>query len=149
MHAFQHALCKCVCINHYSISSCVHADRPSAIVMENLQLVPEGKDLILRWERPSNVPDEVAVNYTVIINSTNERTTIYNQYFTTNETSVSLQFLQDRLLNAGDDCIMFELSVSSNNDAGSAQLTTIMDSIPLCKILVHILKFNNIRGHPN
>ena len=122
-------------VNHYSISSCVYADPPSAIVMENLQLVPEGKDLILRWDRPSNVPIEVAVDYTVIINSTNESTTVYNQYFTTNETSVSLQFLQDRLLNAGDDCIMFELSVSGGNDAGSAELTTIMDSIPLCKIV--------------
>ena len=118
----------------------MHADRPNAIMMDKLQLVPMDEDLILQWDRPSNVPIKVAVDYTVIINSTDENMTIYNQYFTTNETSVSLQFLQDRLLNAGDDCIMFELSVSSSNDAGSAQLTTIMDSIPLCKILVHILK---------
>ena len=153
----QHAFCKCACIyssvvNHYFISSCVHAyyaDPPSAIVMDRLQLVPVDEDLILRWDRPSNVPIEVAVDYTVIINSTDESMTIYNQYLTTNETSVSLQFLQDWLLNAGDDCIMFELSVSSSNDAGSAQLTTIIDSIPLCKILVHIILKFNIRGHPN
>ena len=117
-----------------------YVDPPSAIVMDELQLVPVDEDLILRWDRPSNVPIEVAVDYTIIINSTNDSTAVYNQIFTTNETSVSIQFLQAQILNdrdAGDDCITFELSVSSGNDAGSAELTTIMDSIPLCKILVH------------
>ena len=117
----------------------MHAGRPSAIVMENLQLEPMDEDLILRWDRPRNVPIEVAVDYTIIINSINDSTTVYNRYFITNETSVSLQFLQAQILdvNAGDDCITFELSVSGGNDAGSAELTTIMDSIPLCKILVY------------
>ena len=138
-----------IVVNHYSISSCVHAhyaDPPNAIMMDALQLVPVDKDLILRWNRPSNVPIEVAVDYTIIVNSTNGSTTVYNQIFTTNETSVSLQFLQAQILNdnAGDDCITFQLSVSGGNDAGSAELTTIMDSIPLCKILVHILLWYKI-----
>ena len=128
-----------------------YADQPSAIVMDKLQLVPMDEDLILQWDRPRNVPIEVAVDYTIIINSTNDSTTVYNRIFTTNETFVSLQFLQAQILNdnAGDDCITFQLSVSGGNDAGSAELTTIMDSIPLCKILVwYKVKFN-IWGHPN
>ena len=116
--------------NHYSVVSC--ADRPSA--MDNLQLLPMDKDLILEWNRPDNVPIEVAVRYTIVISNINENVTIYNENFTTNRTTVSLQYLQDRLIkgNDGGDCILFEFSVSGTNDAGTGQLTTIMDTLPIC-----------------
>ena len=115
-----------------------YADQPSAIVMDKLQLVPMDEDLILQWDRPRNVPIEVAVDYTIIINSTNDSTTVYNRIFTTNETFVSLQFLQAQILNdnAGDDCITFQLSVSGGNDAGSAELTTIMDSMCITNLFL-------------
>ena len=104
--------------------------------MDNLQLVPSGEDLVLEWDRPDNVPSEVVINYTVIIDSTNESMISYNENFTTTQRFFSLQFLQDRLLNdiAGGDCIMFELSVVGSNDAGTGPLTTITDTIPLCKM---------------
>ena len=105
--------------------------------MDNLKLVPSDEDLILQWDRPDNVPGEVPVTYQVTVNSTNENVT--SLYFPTiNETFVSLQLLQDQLLNdsASGDCIMFEFYVSGSNDAGTGPLTTIVDTIPLCKIIL-------------
>ena len=105
--------------------------------MDNLQLVPKGEGLVLEWDRPDNVPIEVVVNYTVIINSADENITVYNENLhTVNQTSVSLQFLENRLRNdrTDHDCIMFEFSVSGSNDAGTGQPTGIVDTIPLCKI---------------
>ena len=103
--------------------------------MDNLQLVPMGEGLILEWDRPSNAPIEVAVNYTVTINSADENITVYNEnLYTVNQTSVSLQFLENQLRKDRADCIMFEFSVSGSNDAGTGQPTKIVDTIPLCKI---------------
>ena len=118
----------------YSLLIQFFADQPTA--MDSLQLVPSDEDLILEWDRPDNVPSEVVIYYTVIIDSTNETMTNYNENFTTTERFFSLQFLQDRIMNdsAGGDCITFELSVFGSNDAGSGPLTTIMDTIPICKM---------------
>ena len=73
----------------------------------------------------------------------NKNITIYNDNFTTNQTTVSLQYLQDRLIkgNAGGDCILFEFSVSGTNDAGTGQLTTIMDTLPIC--MMALIRMHN------
>ena len=109
-------------------------DRPNTI--EGLRLVPsDGGDLILRWERPDSVPNEVPILYTVQINNTETSTTYLN---ITTSNSFSLQFLEDQVMNdtASGVCIMFEFSISGSNEAGAGLPTAIVDTIPICKVAV-------------
>ena len=120
---------------HCDYNSYVHAhthdqDQPDAV--KNLTLVPSDGDLSLSWERPVNVPMEVPILYTVVINNTDTLTSSLN---VTNTTSFSLWSLEEQVLNntATGVCVIFEFSVSGSNDAGMGRPNTTIDTIPICK----------------
>ena len=103
--------------------------QPDAVKI--LRLALDG-DLSLRWERPGNVPREVPILYTIMMNNTD---TLTNYLNITNTTSFSLRSLEEQVLNNNTTgvCVMFEFSVSGSNDAGMGQPNTIIDTIPICK----------------
>ena len=78
--------------------------------------------LTLEWKRPTNIPthENVTVNYTVTINSTEEDGM--------NFVNVTSHTIAQR-----SECVEFEFSVSATNDAGTGPLTRILDTIPICK----------------
>ena len=106
-------------------------DQPSAV--ENLRLVPSNGDLILSWKRPDNVPSEVEILYTLLINNTN--TTMLTSSQQLNITTFSLRDLEAQVLNdsAVGLCVMFEFTVNGRNEAGVGPPNTIVDTIPICK----------------
>ena len=89
--------------------------------------------LTLEWKRPTNIPthENVTVNYTVTINSTEEDG--MNFVNVTSHTSLSVHFLEEILIAQRSECVEFEFSVSATNDAGTGPLTRILDTIPICK----------------
>ena len=91
--------------------------------------------LTLEWTRPTNIPgpENVDVNYTVIINSTKDSGMIYQNV--TSMTSLSVQFLEEIISSQGSQCVEFEFIVSATNDAGTGPPARILDTVPICKLI--------------
>ena len=106
----------------------IHKDEPDAV--QGLSLGPSDGDLTLSWNRPGNVPTEVPILYTIMINNTNNVT-----LNTTTGNSFSLRSLEEQVVNNNPTgvCVMFEFSVSGSNDAGMGRPNTTVDTIPICK----------------
>lgn len=96
---------------------------------EDLRL--EGsRPAILMWSRPSNIPTDIQVNYTVTINSTTSE--LGGVYMVVDMLQLSVQFLEDELLNT--ECQGFVFSViASVLDADDSMPAFTMDTIPICK----------------
>ena len=114
-----------------------HSDRPKP--PGDLILEPA---LTLEWNRPaSNIPgpENVAVNYTVMINSTDDSG--MNFLNVTSMTSISVHFLEEILVAEGSQCVEFEFSVSATNDAGTGPPAILLDTVPICKTWLISIKF--------
>ena len=81
---------------------------------------------ILAWNRPSNIPSEIDINYTVTIMDSND-----NNYpgfpMVTNMTSVTFE-------NKRKDCLTYSIMVEAENDFGRGPPATINNPIPSCKL---------------
>lgn len=96
----------------------------------NIQLVAM-KPTLLRWERPTNIPARVPVNYTVQI----ESSTTQDQLTATlsDQTQISIDELEMKLRDSGV-CHFFTFSVVAQIiDASDSVAAIIRDTIPLCK----------------
>ena len=85
---------------------------------------------MLVWDRPTNVPSEVNITYTVEINSTDGSMSFQN---ITSETTFSVHFLEEMLPAIGSQCVEFEFFVSATNDAGTSPAFRILDTVPICE----------------
>lgn len=107
------------------------SDSPGA--PDNLILQPA---LTLEWTRPTigdiPGPENIKINYTVIINSTEDDGLNFKNI--TSMTSISLLFLEEIIFAQGSQCVEFEFIVSATNDAGTGPSTSILDTIPICKL---------------
>ena len=102
-------------------------------MVHNFDIVPS---LMLVWDRPTNVPSEVSITYTVEINSTDGSMSFQN---ITSETTFSVHFLEEMLPVAGSQCVEFEFFVSATNDAGTGPTVRILDTVPICKLMGNYL----------
>lgn len=95
----------------------------------NLHLT-DSKPAFLAWTRPSNIPADVQVNYTVTINSS---TSELGGIFTlADELQFSIGFLEEELSSAECEGFMFHVSAIVTDTEDSAP-AVVMDTIPLCK----------------
>ena len=101
-------------------------------VPNDLDLEPA---LTLEWNRPLNIPgpENIAVNYTVTINSIDGSGMNFQNV--TSMTSISVRFLEEILITQGSECVEFEFFVSATNDAGTGPSARIQDTVPICKLL--------------
>ena len=91
---------------------------------------------MLVWDRPTNVPNEVNITYTVEINSTDGSMSFQN---ITSETTFSVHFLEEILPAVGSQCVEFEFFVFATNDAGTGPTVRILDTVPICKLRAYRL----------
>ena len=78
------------------------------------------------------MPSQVAVNYTVEINSTDDNGMNFQN--TTLETVFSVSFLETMLRGMDGECMEFEFFVSATNDAGTGPPVSLLDTVPICKL---------------
>lgn len=91
---------------------------------------------LLEWDRPTNIPQDVVVNYTVIINSTTSA--LSSDALLSDQLQFSIQELEMQLVNS-DDCEPFTFHVVASVPLTEDSMTAIiMDTIPLCKLLVRV-----------
>ncbi len=96
----------------------------------NLRLVAF-KPTRLEWERPANIPMQVEVNYTVIIES--PTTNLGETVRLSNQTQFSIERLEMELRES-ETCHLFTFSVVAIVvDASDSVSATVMDTVPLCK----------------
>ena len=89
------------------------------------------KPTVLVWERPTNIPAQVEVNYTVIAESST--TNIREVVILNDLTHASIERLEMELTD-GETCHLFTFSVVAQvADANDSIPAVIMDTIPLCK----------------
>ena len=98
------------------------------------ELMLEPTLTLLEWARPGNIPGpgNVDVNYTVVINRTDNSGMTFQ--YVTSMTSFSVQFLEEMLTAEGRQCVEFEFFVSATNDAGTGPFARILDTVPICKL---------------
>lgn len=86
---------------------------------------------LLEWNRPTNIPQDVVVNYTVTINSSTSE--LGSEDVLSDQTQFSFEELEMELADA-EDCepFMFHV-VASVAFAEDSMTAVIMDTIPLCK----------------
>ena len=114
---------------HYSIILLIIAVPSGA--PGNLALLFSDGSLVLRWDRPSNVHPGVPVTYIVDINGTDPDTGM-NFRNMTQEPMLSVDFLEEFLI--GEECLVIEFSVSTENIAGIGESAAIIDTIPICEL---------------
>lgn len=96
----------------------------------NLRLVPQ-KPTVLVWSRPTNIPENVVVNYTVTINSSTSARS--GGGVLSDETQFSIQVLEMQLADA-EECEGFLFHVvASVALADDSVAAIVMDTVPLCK----------------
>ena len=102
--------------------------------MGDLELL---SSLRLQWSRPANlnVPtlSQVPITYTIESNATDGSGMNFRNI--TNETSFSVQFLEDILRDLGSECVEFQFFVFASDDAGSGPLTRVLDTVPICELI--------------
>ena len=105
----------------------------------NLRLTPSGvqsRPTLLEWDRPTNIPQDVVVNYMVVINSTTSE--LESGGLLSDEIQFSIQGLEMQLVNS-EDCEPFTFHVVASVPlAEDSMPAIIVDTIPLCKLLVHV-----------
>ena len=107
------------------------SDSPGA--PDNLILEPA---LTLEWTRPTigdiPEPENVNISYTITINSTEDNRLRYQNI--TSMTSLSVLFLEEIISAKESQCVEFEFIVSATNGAGTGPATSILDTVPICKL---------------
>ena len=85
----------------------------------------------MEWKRPAGIPihDNITLNYTVVINSTEKSDMSFVNV--TSMTSLSISFIEEILTTLGFECVEFEFSVSGTNLAGTGPSTRINESLPI------------------
>ena len=100
----------------------------------NLRLTPsslESQATLLEWNRPSNIPQDVTVNYTVIVNSSDSEVT--DGGLLSNQLRFSIGDLE-RALSGAEDCELFAFHVvASAALAEESVAAVIMETIPICE----------------
>ena len=101
----------------------------------NLRLnqAPDGS-LILAWDRPTNMPDEVKIDYIITVRSMEESEISFEDMFNTFALSHSIDI--DTLANS-TACQLFLFTIQERNLAGTGHTSTpIIDTVPICKLSV-------------
>ena len=109
-----------------------HLDIPTAPTDFTIQ-----PSLMLLWTRPSNVPLQVPTYYTIEINTTEDGGMNFRNF--TSYTSLSVQFLEELLRDLESECVEFEFFVSATNDAGTGPSVRVVDTVPICKLLIYCI----------
>ena len=91
----------------------------------------DANQVVLRWDRPTNMHPSIPLTYIVDINSTDPDTGM-NFRNVTSEASLSVTFLEEFL--TGEECLVIEFSVSAENVAGVGESATIIDTVPICEL---------------
>lgn len=100
----------------------------------NLRLnqAPDGS-LILTWDRPTNMRDEINIVYIITISSMEESETNFEAMFNTSALSLSID--TDGLVNS-TACQLFQFIIQGQNLAGTGRMTApIIDTVPICKLI--------------
>ena len=106
----------------------IAVDRPSP--PGRLRLIAS-EPLVLAWEKPTNIPEEVDVNYTITINSSTSD--IDDMYFVTGSTQHIINITEAAL---SDRCKAFQFFViASVAGVPNSEAAFTTDTIPLCKEL--------------
>ena len=97
----------------------------------NLRLGQEKNgSLILEWDRPTNMPDEVNIEYTITVRSMEESETSFETTFNTSALSHSFTLVNSTT------CQLFLFTIRGRNSAGMGLVSTpIVDTVPICKLL--------------
>lgn len=96
----------------------------------DLRLIPL-KPTFLVWNRPTNIPEPVEVNYTVTINSSTSELSFIMPLI--GLTQLSIEFLEIQLADA-EECQPFMFNVvASIAEAQDSNAAVTMDTVPLCK----------------
>ena len=77
-------------------------------------------------------PENVNITYNIVINSTEDNG--LNFLNVTSMTTLSVLFLEEIISAQGSQCVEFEFTVSATNDAGTGPSTSILDTVPICKL---------------
>ena len=95
--------------------------------------------LTLEWTRPTNIPgpENVDVNYTITINSIDDGVPPMNYQNFTSMTLLSVLFLEEIISVQGSQCVEFEFIINATNDAGTGPSTRLIDTVPICKLIVY------------
>lgn len=89
---------------------------------------------LLLWNRPTNIPVDVLVNYTITINSTSSDSE--DGDVLSNQTQFSIQRLEMEFA-AAEDCEPFSFHVVARVAFAEDSMTAVvMDTVPLCKWLI-------------
>ena len=112
---------------------CEPSDPPEA--PRDLILEPA---LTLEWTRPTNIPgpENVDVNYTITINSIDNGVPPMNYQNFTSMTSLSVLFLEEIISTQGSQCVEFQFIISATNDAGTGPSMRLIDTVPICKLII-------------
>ena len=112
-------------------------DPPDIPIFLRLTLSDETGELLLKWDRPQNIPFAVHVTYVIVINGSDIDDVMLISNTTTFE-SLPLGFLEDLLIINRRRCEMFEFTVQAVNEAGSGPVSkSIIDTVPICKACMH------------
>ena len=95
--------------------------------------------LTLEWSRPTNIPgpEDVDVSYTITINSIEDVVPPMNYQNVTSMTSLSVLFLEEIISAQGSQCVEFEFIINATNDAGTGPSMRFVDTVPICKLIIH------------
>jgi hypothetical protein len=92
----------------------------------------QSQPTVLEWDRPGNIPLDVAINYTVVVNSTTSNITD-GANLSDQTRRFSIGNLEQQLASA-EDCQLFTFHVvASVPFADNSIAAVVMDTIPLCK----------------
>lgn len=85
----------------------------------------------LNWDRPTNIPEEVEVNYTVTINSSNSE--LGNRFHLSDQIQLSIEFLEMALADAERCEVFMFYVVASVANAGDSVPAVATYTVPFCK----------------
>lgn len=85
--------------------------------------------VFLVWSRPGNIPEDVVINYTVTINSSNPE--LSTSLTVSDQTQVSIQFLEEALAAAGECVATVFLVVANVADTDDSVAAVLTDSLPI------------------
>ncbi len=103
---------------------------------ENLHLIPS-EPIILAWDRPSNIPEGVEVNYTITVNSSSSA--IIGVFSVLNISQVPIPFLDQQVVMESARCEAFQFYVMATvADVPESDLAVTMDTICKNNIIVVI-----------
>ena len=101
----------------------------------NLRLIEGSEFITLTWDRPTNIHPSVPINYSVIINSTSSN--INSTTLLPNITQLSIKPLEDAVRMADSGCQVFQFFVvASALDVQDSDAATIMETVPLCELII-------------